>query len=104
MALDPFIGSGTTAVAAKLLGRLWIGIEKDATRIQVASEHINKAQARYLKLRSPERALNSLLTPTAHSTGTSYSFLSALLISSPRVPPQACREMCYNLSQALTQT
>ncbi len=34
--LDPFIGSGTTAVAAQQLGRRWIGIEKEAEYIQVA--------------------------------------------------------------------
>lgn len=41
--LDPFIGSGTTAVAAKRLGRRWIGIEKDAEYVKVALERISKA-------------------------------------------------------------
>ncbi|MCS6872998.1 MAG: site-specific DNA-methyltransferase, partial [Anaerolineae bacterium] len=42
--LDPFIGSGTTAVAAKQLGRRWIGIEKDARHVKVALERIIEVQ------------------------------------------------------------
>lgn len=38
--LDPFLGSGTTAVAAKQLGRYWIGIEMNAAYIQVAKQRI----------------------------------------------------------------
>lgn len=41
--LDPFIGSGTTAVAAKQLGRRWIGIEKEASYIQIAQQRIREA-------------------------------------------------------------
>ena len=39
--LDPFLGSGTTAVVAKKLGRKYLGIEKDKTYFKAASERIN---------------------------------------------------------------
>ncbi len=38
--LDPFIGSGTTAIAAMQLGRRWIGMEKNADYIAIANERI----------------------------------------------------------------
>ena len=39
--LDPFMGSGTTGVAAKNLGRNFIGIEMDADYFRIASQRIN---------------------------------------------------------------
>lgn len=39
--LDPFIGTGTTAVAAKRLGRNFIGIEIDENYVQVANRHLD---------------------------------------------------------------
>lgn len=41
--LDPFLGSGTTAVAAETLGRKWIGIEKDRRYVRVALRRIREA-------------------------------------------------------------
>lgn len=42
--LDPFIGSGTTAVAAELLGRFWLGIEKDDLYVEAAKDRIFKTR------------------------------------------------------------
>ena len=43
--LDPFLGSGTTAVVAKRLGRHWIGIERDATYRAAAAKRIAATRA-----------------------------------------------------------
>ena len=40
--LDPFLGTGTTAVVAKKLGRKYFGIEKDKKYFEAANERINK--------------------------------------------------------------
>ena len=40
---DPFLGTGTTAVVAKKLGREYFGIEKDKKYFLAARERINKA-------------------------------------------------------------
>ena len=42
--LDPFLGTGTTAVVAKKLGRKYFGIEKDKTYFKAAHERINKTK------------------------------------------------------------
>ena len=38
--LDPFVGSGTTAVCAKQLGRRWIGIDQEETYLQWAVDRL----------------------------------------------------------------
>ena len=40
--LDPFLGSGTTAVVAKRLVRKWIGIEKEKKYIKMAEERLKR--------------------------------------------------------------
>ena len=39
---DPFLGTGTTAVVAKKLGRKYFGIERDKRYFKAAKERINK--------------------------------------------------------------
>lgn len=42
--LDPFLGSGTTGVAALMLGRRFIGIEREAKYFDIACKRIEDAQ------------------------------------------------------------
>jgi site-specific DNA-methyltransferase (adenine-specific) len=46
--LDPFMGSGTTGVACKELGRSFIGIEIDKTYFDIATNRINQTQESFL--------------------------------------------------------
>lgn len=48
--LDPFVGSGTTAVAAARLGRSYIGIEIDRSYMEIARERLNEASGGTLSL------------------------------------------------------
>ncbi len=43
--LDPFLGTGTTAIAAKTLGRHFIGIDLDPQYAEIANEKLEKVQA-----------------------------------------------------------
>ena len=42
LVFDPFMGSGTTAVVAKALGRNWIGIEKEKKYVDLANKRITE--------------------------------------------------------------
>ena len=44
LVLDPFMGSGTTGVACALLGRRFIGVERDAEYVQIAKRRIALAK------------------------------------------------------------
>jgi len=46
--LDPFMGSGTTAIAAESAGIKWIGIEKSPDYVALANERIDRAIGRRL--------------------------------------------------------
>lgn len=54
MVLDPFMGSGTTGVAAIQLGRKFIGVERDAKYFDIACKRIEHAVAQG-QLFAPER-------------------------------------------------
>lgn len=47
--LDPFIGSGTSAVACEILNKKWIGIEKEEKYCEIAAKRI-ETEAQQLKL------------------------------------------------------
>ena len=42
--LDPFVGTGTTCVAAKRLGRRYIGIDIDPKYVEIAKKNVENAQ------------------------------------------------------------
>ena len=43
LVMDPFLGSGTTAIAAALLGRRCLGIESDAAHVELARGRLHRA-------------------------------------------------------------
>ncbi|MBV9825328.1 MAG: DNA methylase [Alphaproteobacteria bacterium] len=45
LVLDPFAGSGSSLLAAKMLGRAWLGIELDADYQAVANRRLGETQA-----------------------------------------------------------
>ena len=57
--LDPYIGSGTTAVAAKLLGHKYIGIDRSEAYIEMAGNRLDNAPSEMLKIRE-ELALHQV--------------------------------------------
>jgi site-specific DNA-methyltransferase (cytosine-N4-specific) len=48
--LDPFIGSGTTAVASVELGRDYIGIELDPANVEIARTRLQAVETKQLSL------------------------------------------------------
>ena len=47
--LDPFCGSGTTCVAAKLLGRNYIGIEISPAYVKIAEARLRNTEENLFK-------------------------------------------------------
>ena len=42
--LDPFLGSGTTAIAAIMEGRAWLGIEREEEYVRIAEQRLEQLQ------------------------------------------------------------
>ena len=59
--LDPYIGSGTTAAAAKLLGHKYIGIDRSETYLEMTCDRLNKAANDITKIQE-ELALHNVET------------------------------------------
>lgn len=45
LVLDPFLGSGTTALASKKLARHYVGIDNDATYVQIARKRLGESSS-----------------------------------------------------------
>jgi len=45
--LDPFFGTGTTGKVAQELNRKWIGIENNATYVQLAQQRLTNLKHQY---------------------------------------------------------
>lgn len=63
LVMDPFMGSGTTGVAAALMGRSFIGIEREPTYFDIACRRIEDAykQPRLFDEPAPKPVQPSLL-------------------------------------------
>ena len=59
--LDPYIGSGTTAVAAKLLGHKYIGIDSSEAYMQMTYDRLQNAESEMPKIQE-ELALHNVKT------------------------------------------
>ena len=58
--LDPYMGSGSTGVAALHLGRKFIGIEKEAEYFEIACKRISDAERQadfFIQKRKPEQLM-----------------------------------------------
>jgi len=58
--IDPYCGSGTTCVAAKMLGRRYIGIDTDSEYCQITEDRLKGVRSsllRSLKKKTPEQTL-----------------------------------------------
>ena len=56
--LDPFMGSGTTGVACKMLGRKFIGIEREEEYIAIGKARIEAAKPLQPNLFDEKEAYN----------------------------------------------
>jgi modification methylase len=68
--LDPFVGSGTTAVVAKWLHRHWIGIDSDQTYVQAARARIETVQ--------PLDPADPVLRPSSRNRPARVPFMALL--------------------------
>ena len=57
--LDPFVGSGTTALAAAELGRYYIGIDINREYVELARERISQTQVRLPNLAEPRASYST---------------------------------------------
>ena len=55
LVLDPFMGSGTTGIAALQEGMRFVGIERDADYMEIAKRRIMEAAAEIEQARAKER-------------------------------------------------
>jgi len=111
--LDPFMGSGTTAAAAKLLGRNYLGIEKEKFYIEEAEKRICKIKPideKYLyqveDIKPPRVPIGSLIEDGMISVGEKiYSkdkkFSATILSSGSLITENSLSGSIHKLSAKL---
>jgi len=88
--VDPFGGSGTTYVAAELLGRQWIGMELDCKPIIARMEAVEGDREYLEKL---HRSKNRLFTQQALSLRAENGFTSGKYRVEQQAPPSKIPEL-----------
>lgn len=78
LVLDPFLGSGTTAAAAKQLNRRCVGIELNPTYVQLAQERLDATRVQTSPLAAAEQ-LEFLLPETSTEESNGHKDTSALM-------------------------
>ena len=76
--LDPFCGSGTTLVAAKLLGRRYVGIDISGDACNIAKKRLER----------PMKTISNLLVKGSESYLTKTTMESSILTSLEAIPVQ----------------
>jgi site-specific DNA-methyltransferase (adenine-specific) len=70
LVLDPFLGSGTTAVVAEMQDRKWVGVEVDADYCSVCEKRLSEVRGLFGRAQEKGQKLsNQDLQPTAKSSG-----------------------------------
>ena len=83
--LDPYIGSGTTAVAAKLLGHRYIGIDRSETYLEWAQERLDNPQAEMKSIRK-ELDLRNIETTFSDRKSKGMNVGKHRAVKKPAVP------------------
>lgn len=61
--LDPFLGAGTTALAAETLGRDWVGIELNPEYAALTMERLRQARGDGTSIKSHTAEVRSEIDP-----------------------------------------
>jgi site-specific DNA-methyltransferase (adenine-specific) len=73
LVLDPFMGSGSALVAAKLLGRRWVGYDLDADYVEIARARVQQTPAAAVA----EAAPKPVVTPVAEGPADPHEHFQA---------------------------
>jgi|ERR1017187_105135 site-specific DNA-methyltransferase (adenine-specific) len=75
--LDPFLGSGTTAVVAEETGRSWIGIEKDPNYCQIAKKRIAELRDIFTNSKRSEMQIKKAVSKETMPLHRGFAFMNS---------------------------
>jgi site-specific DNA-methyltransferase (adenine-specific) len=90
LVLDPFAGSGSTLVAAKMAGWQYLGIEREAAYVAIAEARLNAVVAG--ESATPELTLEDALEPSVTPAVTPAVTPLAAVAPTPTIMPAAPRK------------